>query len=282
MIPRAGRVIPAQFPMNEAITISGMGDTAITATNEARQERDRLLTWAKTISTVNSTGTATVAADALKSIKTLTRMIEDGRTSAKGPVIELGRKIDALAKELCTSLETEATRISRQLGVWQAEQNRIAEEARQAAWREEQRIRDEANRAAKEAADKAAAIQAELERKQAKARTDAKAEDYAREAVGKNLLAEQEQERRDLATQQAIVETRVAAAAVAPPKLAGVATRTEIAFEITNIVALYEVAPYLVKMEPNVAALKAALKGLQPGQHLPGVKHWEEAKTHVR
>lgn len=268
--------------MNETITISGIGEAAITATNEARQERDRLLALAKTISIVNSAGAAADAANTLKAIKSLTRMIEDGRTTAKGPVIEIGRKIDALAKELCTALENEATRISRQLGVWQAEQNRIAEEARQAAWREEQRIRDEANRAAKEAADKAAAIQAELERKQAKARTDEKADEYARQAVGRQLLAEQEQERRDLATQQAIVETRVAAASVAAPKLVGVATRTDIAYEITNIVALYEAAPYLVKMEPNVSALKAALKGLQPGQNLPGVRHWEEAKTHVR
>ena len=29
-------------------------------------------------------------------------------------------------------------------------------------------------------------------------------------------------------------------------------------------------------------ALKSALKGLQPGQHLPGVKHWSVAKTFVR
>ena len=54
------------------------------------------------------------------------------------------------------------------------------------------------------------------------------------------------------------------------------------AFEILDIVALYEAAPYLVKMEPNVVALKAALRQLKPDQHLPGVKHWMEAKTHVR
>jgi hypothetical protein len=49
-----------------------------------------------------------------------------------------------------------------------------------------------------------------------------------------------------------------------------------------DIVALYEAAPYLVTLTPNNAALKSALKGLQKGQSLPGVKHWEEAAVTVR
>lgn len=45
---------------------------------------------------------------------------------------------------------------------------------------------------------------------------------------------------------------------------------------------LAKAAPYLVTMTENVAALKSALKGLQPGKNLPGVKHWTEAVTITR
>jgi hypothetical protein len=65
-------------------------------------------------------------------------------------------------------------------------------------------------------------------------------------------------------------------------KPAGIATRSEVKFEVTDIVALYEANAAFVLLSPNNAALKAALKQLPEGQTLPGVRHWREAAVTVR
>lgn len=266
----------------QLITLSGIDATAITATDAARSERDKLLLIATEISTVSTADQAQRAAYVLKELKGFTREIENARTDVKGPVLELGKKIDALAKELTLKVDAEAMRVSRVLGAWQAEQNRIAEEARQKAFREEQRIREEAAAAERAASEKARREADELARKADRARTDAKAKEYEALANAKREQAEKEQAARDFAAEQAIVNTRVNAAAVAAPKPAGVSTRKEIKFDVTDLVALYEAAPYLVNLTPNTAAIKAALKGLREGQSLPGVRHWEENLTVVR
>ena len=234
------------------------------------------------IKTVSDAQSAELAGAVLRNIKDLTRMVEAARADVKAPVLSLGKRIDALASELCSQLEGEASRVSRILGVWTAEQSRIANEAKQKAWEDEQRIRRDAEEADRAAKAKFDAQQAELERKQAVARTPERAEGYADEAVTKQLAAQQAQERRDLDTEQRIVAARVSAVATLPPKTAGIATRKEIRFEVTDIVALYEAAPYLVSLVANASAIKNALKGLQPGQSLPGVKHWTENVAIVR
>jgi dTMP kinase len=268
--------------MNQLITLSGIDHTALSATDAARVQRDSLLTLATGVGTVSSADQAARAAFVLKELKGFTREIESSRADVKAPVLEIGKKIDALAKDLTTKVDAEATRVSRVLGAWQAEQNRLAEEARRKAWEEEQRIREEAARKEREAAEREQARQAELERKAAAARTEETAAKYRQQAEAAALRAHQEQERRDFVAEQAIVSTRVSAAALVPPKPAGVATREEIKFEVTDIIALYEAAAYLVSLEPNTAAIKAALKALTNGQHLPGVRHWKEALTVVR
>lgn len=237
----------------ELLTISGL-DAAVSATATARETRDALLISARRGTAVTSADSAERAGTLLRQIKGFTRSIEDARKEVKEPVIEIGKRIDTLAKELTCELETEATRLSRLVGAWQAEQNRIAEEARRKAWEEEQRIKEEANRKIREA-EEHSRTQASFEKKADKI---------------------------EAAAIQAIVETRVAAAAVAQPKPAGLATREEICFEVTDLTALYEAAPYLVSLHPNTAAIKSALKGLSGAQTLPGVRHWKEQKAIVR
>lgn len=238
----------------ELLTVSGLDDAFISASKEARAERDTLLSVASGIVAITDAESAAHAANALKEMKTFTRAIEEARSSVKAPVLEIGKQIDGLAKQLTSKIDAESTRLSRIVGAWQAEQNRIAEEARRKAWEEEQRIKEEANRKIREA-EESSRTQSSFEKKAEKIEAQAT---------------------------QAIVETRIAAANAAAPKPAGFSTREEICFEVTNITALYEAAPYLVTLTPNTAALKAALRGLTGGQTLPGVRHWKEQKTVVR
>jgi hypothetical protein len=130
--------------MENNIIISGLDMATITAADEARQHRDTLLALARKGTSIKDAAGAERATTILKDIKAFTRAIEDGRSAAKAPVLELGKKVDTLARDLTVELEAEATRISRLVGTFQQEQERIAAEARQRAFEEQERIRKEA------------------------------------------------------------------------------------------------------------------------------------------
>lgn len=266
----------------ELLTISGVDEAAITATSDAIAMRDTLLARARKGTIVTSAQSAEKAGVILKDLKAFTRLIEDARKTVKEQPLKLCRDIDALAAKLVNELDGEASRISRLLGVWQAEQNRIAEKLRQEAWEKEQQIKRDAEEKARLEADKARKEKEELELKASRARSAEKAEEYREKARQVDEQSQAASEAHVAATEQAIVETRVAAAAVAAPKPAGLATRKEVKFEVTDIQALYDAAPFLVSLVPNNAAIKAAVKGLSAGQSLPGVRHWEEATAIVR
>ena len=308
------------------ITVTGLELVTSSAADAARAQRDDLLeTINQSFEIVTNEESAQRAAALLHQIKAYTKLIEEERTSVKGPILELGRRIDGLAKELTLQLDVEAGKISKVLGAYQAEQQRLAEEARrkayeeelrlrreaeakeraeaerqerlrQQAWKEVQRVKEEneakARKEAEELAAKAAKAKSEgarakfeAEAKAAQERAEAEAK-LAEEKAAADLKAAEEQaeaeaqkRREELA--QTVVAGREAADAVVKRPV-GTATRTEMKYEITDIVALYEAAPYLVTLTENVAALKSALKGLKGEQKLPGVRHWRESSTTAR
>lgn len=290
--------------ISSALTITGIELVTTGATEAARQQRDELLAIARKGKTIVNADSATRAADLLKQIKSFTRMLEVARKEAKAPVLVLAQQIDGLADELTSALEIESARVGGILATWQTEQNRIAEEARHEAWRKEQAIKREAEekeraaaaearRIEQEAADIARKEQEAIAAKAAKARSEAQREKLAAQAEESRKQAEAAAEQRakdeataqrarDDATAATLVANRVAVATTAPAKQAGVATREEICFEVTSLTELYGAAPYLVTLTPNTSALKAALKGLEAGQTIPGVKHWRESKSIVR
>lgn len=288
----------------EVLDLIGFGDARIQTTADARKERDHLLTVSAKLTNVATPEQAQTAADALRSLRDFTKLIENSRVTVKAPVLELTKKIDGLAKELTAELDAEVTRIGRIIGEWQAAERRKVEEAERKAREEEQRIwrkaqekeRIEQQRIAKEEkerAEKAAAEVRALEEKAARARSEAGRAKASEEAEDRRIQAqieqdtrrEQEEQERSKRAQQAsvdVAQTRISALNVVAAKPSGVATRPEIEFEVDDIAALYAAAPYLIKMEVNTSALKAALKGLQPGKTLAGVRHWTTHKTHVR
>lgn len=287
----------------ELITLTGLDGALISATDNARARRDELIALAQRGTSIVNAESANRAAAVLVELKTFSREIEAARVDAKAPVLDLTRKIDALARDLTASVEAEADRVSKLLGAYQAEQNRLAEEQRRKVWVEGERIRhamELKERAAAEVERKAQAVR-DAEAKRVQDELAAKAARATSQAGKQRALEAAEFERLRAVTSAADAEraaalaqqarTDEAAKALAAsqakivttaPKPEGVATRRTVRFEITDIVALYEAAPFLVKLEVNTAALTAALKGLRGDQTLPGVKHFWETSTIVR
>jgi len=137
----------------------------ISAQAEALARRNHLLTLAQKGTAITSSDQAQRAALFLKELATFTRTIEETRNAVKAPILDAGRKIDAVARTLTVDLEAEAKRIGGLLASFQAEQKRKEEDARRAAWQEQERIRLDAERKEREAREKAEAEERERQRK---------------------------------------------------------------------------------------------------------------------
>lgn len=240
--------------MSESILITpSLGTALVSAAESARTERDALLHQAALVTTVADRIDADDATNVLRNLKGFLTAIEAQRTAAKAPVLDIGRRIDALAKELVDEVSGHANRISRVIGTFETEERRRAEETRRAAEAEAQRVAAEAQRKADEA------------RRNAKT---AEAADRAADAV--NEVA-----------QQQIVSLKQTAASATVPKQAGTQVREDVCFEVTDIKKLYADSPHLVTLEPNGSAIRAILRA-NPNLQVPGLRHWRESKLNVR
>ena len=188
------------------------------------------------------------AARALTSIKALTKSIEDSRKQVKAPVLDVGRQIDAIAKDYLTPLEVEAKRLSVMVGSYQEAERRKAERIRQ----EEARKQQEAILAMQE--KQREAIQSGNE----------EAADAARAEAA-----------------DAIAESQLKVIAAEGAKAEGITTRTAWKHEVVDIGQLYAARPDLCIVEPNNAAIRAIIKATG-GKSIPGLRIWSEAGAIVR
>lgn len=188
------------------------------------------------------------AAAALTTLKGLSRSVEDSRKDVKAPVLEVGRTIDAVAKDYLAPLDAEAKRLSAMVGSYQEAQRRKAEKERQ------------------EAARVQAEAVAEMQRKQAAAAAagDEEAADKARAEAAEK-----------------IADAQINLANAEGPKPEGIVTKTAWKFEVTDIEALFKARPELVVLEPNNAAIRAVVKASN-GKAIPGLRIWQEAGAIVR
>lgn len=308
------------------ITVTGFEVATVSTTDEVIKERDRLLGLSRKGNTITSADGAERAANLLRELTEFKDGIEAAHKKAKAPVLEATRQIDSLKHTLADEIVIEVDRLSRIIGTWNSEQDRLARLERQKAADREQAIIDEAHRKAaaekKRLADEQAALDAKaaeekrladaklaeekaaLERQQREAKDEAEFErikaeqdridaEFAESEKARAAKLEADQAAaRDAATKasEAHVETvehtiavnRVSAAGLVATKTEGTSTRVNYEFEVTSITQLYEANPLLVVMTPNKAAIKNALKMLDAGQHIPGLKHWKSAKASVK
>lgn len=221
----------------DLLTVSDIAGVDVALLPGAEQTKRALLQGSRIITTIEDAFDAECAADVLGNISRELKAMEDARKAVKAPVLELGKRIDALAKEWANEIEAEKTRISRVLGDYQL-----------------------AERKKKEAAERAAR-QAEWEARR-----------KAQEALDKGDLEGAEAAADEIAKPQAVV-------AESSHQIAGTAVRETYQFEVTDINALFKAAPHLCKIEPDNAAIRAAIKKTQP---IPGLRIWKEAKSYSR
>ena len=263
-----------------AIVLHGADRVGLELLSSAVKERDDYLAEARGIAGVTDNASLTLAVESATKLRRLTKAIESGRTTAKAPVLDIGRRIDALAKEFVRPAEAEESRLLGMVSRYQSEQARIAAEA--------ERKRQEELRKAEEARQKAEAElrarQAELDRIQrekerAAREADAKATEAARLAelaARRAILTEQLR-----ATGAETVRIQAAAAVVSTPvKPSGTVARKEPRFEVTDLYKLVDSNRTLVRIEPNASAIISAIRGGMT--ECAGLKIWWEETTTLR
>jgi flagellar biosynthesis GTPase FlhF len=227
--------------------IPQLGDAAVSLLSAAIERRDSLTAESAGLIAVKNKLDADYGIGLLADLRGFRKEVDEQHTRAKAPVLEIGRKIDGLKKELLTKVEQEEQRLSRLLGSYEAEQRRIAAEQQRKAEDEKRRIAEETRKKIEDAAKTAP----------------------TEEAAARATDAALEQGAAKVAEIVAATPTRTI------PK--GVRLRPEIKFEVNNIDALFLEHPNLVKLVPNDAAIKAIIKA-NPNIQLAGVRHWIEEK----
>lgn len=261
---------------------------AVTIAQEAEELKASALEKSALIAAVRNADDNTLANEALRELRSVSKAVEDARKKVKQPVLDLCRLIDAAAKDFTAELTEEESRIAKLASDWHTEQleiqraaerKRIEEEQRIQREREaeERRIREEAERAAREARLKAEAeaLAARNEAERIAAAERAKAE--------QERIAKLEAERQRIAAERAQQEL-LSVATKAPPRAEGQVVKPTWSWEVTDIWLLARTNPGLVRIEPNKQQINEVIAALAESgtPKLAGLRIWEEVKVSVR
>lgn len=305
-----GVPIPATVPevVTGTLILRGHGYEAIASITATEQKRV-IVEAARKVVAVTDSDSCDIAQARIKALAALRTSVEKSRTDVKAPVLELGRRIDGIAKEFVAEVVTEEARLSALVADYAREQQRIKREAEMAAERERQRIereRHEAEMAAQREQQRIERERMEAERQaheaamaklRAEAANSAEAQAEARRQQEAALAAQRDAEARAEAARvkaaqdaeaarqrQAEAERAAAAAAAAPVIPAGV--KEEIDFEVTDAAALYAKFPQFCRIEVLRAPLLEAInksfraKGALP--NVPGIRVFQNLKVKGR
>jgi hypothetical protein len=230
-------------------------DNGISTTDEAQVIASNLHNELAEIKIVDSPSSQSVATERAVNAQSFLKRLEKSRKDVKAPILEFGRKIDALAEELAAPVTAEMKRVGSLVAKFQtAEAIRVERERAEREKREREAM-------------EAARLAAEAERKAAEAMKD--------EAT----LAAAVKAEADAKQKEAEMYQTLTAPAPAPVKASGSVTKKVLRWEVTDIHALYKAAPHLVKLEPNVMAIKSTCTATQ---NIAGLRLWEELDTNFR
>jgi hypothetical protein len=237
--------------MKTALVTTGISqEIAVSITPEARAERDRLLALSGPIVSVTNPAENLIATQALKEISGFVSSVESARKTVKGPIVALGKSIDATADELASLVEGEKKRLSSMIGTFELGERRKREEAEQKRIAEETRLRLER--------------ESQLRQAQQVATTEAQFDRIA-DKIDERFVAK-------------TAEIRLATASVAT-KPAGLGVREVQKYRVEDVIELFQNCPELVDLVPNNTKILAALRN---GVEIPGVVAWKEAVASVR
>lgn len=252
-----------------ALALRNVGAVEIGINPSAYAARDEAIAASGWVAAVRNPAQMAAGAEALKMLKTVTKAVEASRVSVKAPVLDLGKKIDATAKEFVSELETEINRITALMTTYEVEQRlAAAEEARKRAEEERRRQAEEASRMAEIRRQQEAAARAELLANTERERAAAEAQRIAAEqaaAVERAAAAERQ------ANLPAVIE---------PPKVSGTVVREQWTFEVKDVRAFAQAHPDLVEITVRRADV---LKAIRAGcRQLAHARIYTETKVGVR
>jgi hypothetical protein len=286
-----------------ALAILGEGYT-ITVTPAAEEQKKTIIEAARRVVAVTDQDTCDLANARIKALASVRNAVEKSRTEVKAPVIELGRKIDGIAKDFISDVITEESRLSALVADYAREVQRKAREEREAAERERQRIereeherKMEALRAEQEAERQRMQAEREAhERKmealraeqnadaEAQARAEAAAAEARRQQEEATRRAQEAQAEQERATREA-AERAAAVAVPATPSLPTGVTET-VDFTVEDAAEFYANFPQFCEITVKRAeVLKQIKKSLAKNGVLPkvpGLKIFQNIKPKSR
>jgi hypothetical protein len=252
-----------------ALALRNVGSVEIAIDPKAVAARDEAIENAHLVVTIRTHNQAVAGADALRGLRAITKAVESSRTTAKAPVLELGRRIDAAAKEFNASAEAEIARITAMLTAHETEQRRIDAEA-------ERKRQEEARRRQAEEAARLAEI-ARQQQEAARAERAAVNESERAAAETRRMVAEQA-----AATERAAAAERQANLPVVTerPKVVGTVVREEWNFDVLDLKAFAETYPDLVEITVRRSAVLEKIRlGCRQMAH---TRIYTETKVGVR
>lgn len=300
-----------------ALSLRNLETVVIEINEAASREKTSAVAVCKACVSVSNAIENQTAVDALRTIQRLLGDCEKSRVIVKGPVLQIGKDIDAKARDYCAELESEKARLNRLTSDFQrAEVLRREEEEKK---RRAEADRLERERKAAEEAERKAAQEIEIQKAVAReslikissveetpvvmtaplqshgAATAAqivafqKSTEETAKAESDFQLASQAVQAEQLRLSEARQELRlkdVALAAtnsrmVAPaPKAIGQSVKTVWVYEVLDVHALAKHNMALVRVEPNASAIA---KMIELGvRDIPGLRIYSEIKTQVR
>lgn len=277
--------------MSVGLVVGMLDRVSVDITPDAVARRATLLAEAAEIQTVADEFGQNCAVDVWRELQATAKAVERSRAEVKAPVLDVGRRIDALAREFIEPLTTEAARVNKLVTDYQrwvreraeeverlrqAELRKIEAERRAVAEAEARRLVEiaRAEAARKQAVEDAetafsAPEQAAAQAAQAAAEAERLSQVLAAEAERKKLV---QLERDRLAAQQAVART--------DHKPAGLVVREAWKFEVLDVWQLANARHDLVRLEAHASNINEAIRnGLR---QCPGLRIYSETVTEVR
>lgn len=237
------------------IHLSKLNDVGVVLATEADQLRNTCLASLRSVTSVSTPAEQELVVVTCRHIKGILADMEVARETVKAPVLDIGRRIDSLAKEFA--------------GPIRAEMGRVA--ALVTAFQETERVRVESEERARAAA--IAEAQARAAQQQLLAATMESA-----------MTDESDLERAIIAEAEANAAALKADALIRAPlpeieKARGQSTRPKVRWEVVDLKLLAISRPDLVKIIPRTAEIN--IEVTVPCL-IPGLRSWEETVTEFR
>lgn len=268
----------------QPIAVRGAEGVTVSIADDAYTARTTAIEDAAFVTMVNSPFGAEQAASALRSLKSISKSVEDCRKQIKAPVLDLGRKIDATAEEFLRDVVAHEKRLGGLLSDYEVAKRREAEAAERARQEEDRKQREEEEKRQAELRriEEQARRKAEEAERVARHAENAGAAEAARKASEQAERARVDAESARLAAEESarVAEAQRKHAISVPARTAGTVVRDNWTFELTDINALFAARPELCEILPLRPAIIGQIR--QGVREIPGLRIFNNVSVGVR